>query len=228
MPRDRFVSAKIRTVLFDLDGTLADTAPDLAYCLNVLRREQGVSELPLDLVKTHVSNGAGALIQLGFNIEPTDPYFEPLRTKLLDLYQQHLIVNSDLFSGMHELLEQLEQKQLNWGIVTNKPKRFTDPLINGLELTSRATCVISGDTTEYKKPHPQPIELACQLSGSVPAQCVYIGDAKRDIMAGKSAGTKTLAALFGYIHPSDNPYAWGADGHIAHPLEILDWLALNS
>ena len=172
----------IRTVLFDLDGTLADTAPDLAYCLNQLRDDNGLPELSLSTVRPAVSHGAAALIELGFEINSDNSRFESLRLRLLELYLENIAVKTRLFEGMRELLEIIESKQMNWGIVTNKPKRFTDPLVQNLGIAFRASCVISGDSTEYKKPHPMPIQLACQLSGSMPNQCVYICDAKRDII----------------------------------------------
>ena len=214
----------IRTVLFDLDGTLADTAPDLTHCLNLVRNEHDLPELSLNTVRPAVSHGATALIELGFEINSENSRFDALRSRLLELYLKNIAVKTNLFEGMHELLENIESKQMNWGIVTNKPKRFTNPLVEKLGIAFRASCVISGDSIEYKKPHPMPITLACQLSGSAPSQCVYVGDAKRDIIAGKAAGTKTLVALFGYIHSVDRPSEWGADGSVNNPLEIMDWI----
>ncbi len=214
----------IRTVLFDLDGTLADTAPDLAYALNALLQEHGQPVLPFESIRPVASHGAAALIELGFGILRDEPRFAPLRERYLAIYRANLTRETHLFPGMPELLDQLIARGLNWGIVTNKPAFLTDPLIEQLGLREDAVCVVSGDTTTNRKPHPEPMLHACQLAGSKPEECLYVGDAARDIEAGKAAGMQTLVALFGYIGAQDHPESWGASGLIGAPQEILDWL----
>lgn len=217
---------QIRLVLFDLDGTFADTAPDLAYALNQTLKLHGRAPLSLDRIRPQVSHGGMALIRLGFEIEPDDPEFETYRGQLLDIYQRNLTRGTRLFPGMEELLAQLELRAIGWGIVTNKPAWLTDPLMDQLDLTERAACIVSGDTTENRKPHPQPIFHACEIAGADPLESLYVGDAERDIEAGRNAGLTTLTALFGYIGEQDQTDQWGADGDISHPLQILDWLNL--
>jgi phosphoglycolate phosphatase len=216
--------ADIRTVLFDLDGTLLDTAPDLADALNAVLTEQGRAPLPFEQIRPVVSHGGIALIQLGFGLDRSDPGFEPLRQRLLAIYRDNLAVKTRLFAGMEKLLDEIEQRGLNWGIVTNKPGWLTEPLLQTLGLRERASCVVSGDTLEQRKPHPAPMLHACELAGSHPHQCVYVGDAERDIEAGRNAGMYTLVALFGYIQPQDAPESWQASALIDQPAEILDWL----
>jgi len=214
----------IRTILFDLDGTLADTAPDLAYALNTLLQERGKATLPYETIRPVASHGAAGLIELGFGIARDTPRFAPLRERFISIYQAHLTRETRLFPGMRELLDQLVARGLNWGIVTNKPAFLTDPLVEQLGLDEDAACVVSGDTTANRKPHPQPMLHACQLAGSKPEECLYVGDAARDIEAGNAAGMQTLVALFGYIGAQDHPETWGANGLIRAPEEILDWL----
>ncbi|MDP1708003.1 MAG: phosphoglycolate phosphatase [Gammaproteobacteria bacterium] len=217
----------LRTVLFDLDGTLADTAPDLAFALNAVLQEQDRALLPFDTIRPIVSHGATALIRLGFEIEPGTAAFESLRLRLLDIYRNHLARHTRLFPGIEELLGAIEQRGMNWGIVTNKPAWLTDPLLEQIGLSARAACVVSGDTVAERKPHPAPMLHACHLAGSDAHQCLYVGDAARDIEAGRRAGMKTLVALFGYIGEDEQPDSWGADGMIAHPAELLDWITAH-
>lgn len=214
----------LRTVLFDLDGTLVDTAPDLAYALNTVLQEQGRPALPYASIRPQASHGAKALIALGFDLASEDPAFEALRQRLLEIYAANLTRQTRLFAGMEELLQTLPQMGMNWGVVTNKPGFLTEPLLQQLGLSSSAACIISGDSTTRRKPDPQPLLHACELIGSNPAQCVYIGDAERDIEAGKQAGMKTLVALFGYIQSEDRPEHWGADASIAQVQDILTWI----
>jgi len=214
----------IRTVLFDLDGTLADTAPDLAFALNTLLAEQGRPTLPYDSIRPVVSHGAAALVEKGFGISRTDPGFPPLRERLLELYQQHLARHTRLFPGMRELLDALAAREINWGIVTNKPSFLTEPLVHQLGLADEVACIVSGDSTANRKPHPEPMLHASRLASCPPPECLYVGDAERDIEAGRAAGMRTLVALFGYIGSEDQPERWGADGLIRAPNEILDWL----
>ena len=214
---------KIRTILFDLDGTLADTAPDLAHALNALLRGEGRQPLPYDVIRPEVSHGSPALIKLGFGLAPQDDDYARLRQRLLDIYAADLCRETRIFPGIAELLAALHKLGIAWGIVTNKPGFLTDPLVAKLALAPPPVCVVSGDTTNNRKPHPEPILHACAQSGSRPAQCVYVGDAERDIRAGEDAGLKTLVALYGYIGENETPEHWGADGLIRSPMEILDW-----
>jgi len=216
-----------RIVLFDLDGTFADTAPDLAHALNQTLHLHGESTISLEQIRPAVSHGGIALIKLGFGIEPDNDGFEEKRQDLLRFYVEDICRHTTLFPGMELLLEQLDQHQIPWGIVTNKPEWLTNPLMEQLQMTARAACIVSGDTTANSKPHPEPILYACeQAGGHNPSECIYIGDAKRDIEAGNCAGTTTLIAMFGYIDEDDNPEEWGADGAIDHPAQILEWLDL--
>ncbi|VAX10615.1 Similar to phosphoglycolate phosphatase, clustered with ubiquinone biosynthesis SAM-dependent O-methyltransferase [hydrothermal vent metagenome] len=217
----------IRLVLFDLDGTLADTAPDLADALNRALTLHGHATLPHDNIRPAVSHGAAALIRLGFDITPEDKEFEPYHQDLLRFYQKNIHAKTTLFPGMEEVLKRLEQHNIPWGVVTNKPSWLTDPLMESMGLTGRAACIVSGDTTPNSKPHPDPILHACKLAGiHNPEECLYIGDAKRDIEAGRNAGTATLVALFGYLDANDQPETWSADGNIECPEQILEWMNL--
>lgn len=216
--------AEIRTVLFDLDGTLADTAPDLGFALNTLRREHGRPPLPAAPIRAAASHGARALIELGFGLTPDHPGYPPLRVRFLELYRQHICTHTTLFPGMAALIEALRVRGLRWGVVTNKPAALTDALLARLPHGDTAACVVSGDTTAHSKPHPEPVLHACRQAGSHPGECVFVGDAQRDIEAGRRAGTKTLVALFGYLGPRDDPHAWGADALVSAPAEILAWI----
>jgi phosphoglycolate phosphatase len=213
-----------RCVLFDLDGTLLDTAPDMAGALNELLAERGAPGLAYDRVRPHVSNGSLALIQLGFGIQADDPGFETLRERFLALYLARVARETRLFDGMERLLLRLESAARPWGVVTNKPARLTEPLLEALGLTSRAGAVVSGDSAARSKPHPDPLILASEIIGVPPEECLYIGDARRDIEAGREAGMRTLAAAFGYILPDDPPEQWGADGIVWDPGDIEVWL----
>lgn len=217
-----------KIVLFDLDGTFADTAPDLAHALNQTLVRHGKQPMSLEEIRPGVSHGSVALIKIGFGIEPDDSKFETLRQELLQFYIENICLHTTLFPGMEELILQLEENSIAWGIVTNKPEWLTNPLMEQLNLTKRAACIVSGDTTANSKPHPEPILHACRLAGGHdPSDCIYIGDAQRDIEAGNSAGTTTLVAMFGYVDEDDQPEKWEADGHIYHPSEVLDWLNIN-
>lgn len=214
----------VRTVLFDLDGTLADTAPDLADALNAVRLQRGLNALSFDVIRPIVSHGANALIYLGFELSPGDEGFDLIRQQLLDHYHDNIANKTRLFPGMEAVLDHLEAAGLNWGVVTNKPSWLTQPLMRELGLHERAACIVSGDTTAKRKPDPEPMWFACQMAGSRHHDCLYIGDAERDIVAGRRAGMKTLVALFGYISEHEDPNQWGADGMIEQAEEILAWL----
>ena len=215
----------IRTVLFDLDGTLLDTAPDLADALNAVLIENHRPPRSFQEIRGVVSHGGMALIRLGFELDESHPDFQPLRQRLLALYRDNISRTTRLFPGMGEVLDQLGVLGYNWGVVTNKPGWLTDPLLKDLGLFSRAACVVSGDTLETRKPHPAPMLYACERIGCKPEQCVYVGDAERDVEAGRNAGMHTLVALFGYFQAHDRPHEWHADGMIHAPLDLLDWLS---
>lgn len=211
-------------VLFDLDGTFADTAPDMAYALNRLLELRDRPGLPLEQIRPHVSHGGRAMIRLGFGLEPDSAGFDELRQEFLDIYAANLVRETAPFPGMLDLLDFLEAHDLPWGIVTNKPAWLTDPLMQSLGLAERAACVVSGDTVTRAKPHPDSLIHACRLIAVEPSDCWYVGDAERDIVAGRAAGTGTLVALFGYLGEGENPADWGANGMIQGPLDLLDWL----
>ncbi|MCW8931121.1 MAG: HAD-IA family hydrolase [Gammaproteobacteria bacterium] len=214
----------IKAVLFDLDGTFADTAPDLAASLNQVLIEEGKSPLPFETIRPMVSHGGIALIKLGFNFNEQHADFERLRLRLLEIYQANISNLTTVFDGINELLETLENKQITWGIVTNKPGWLTDPLMEQMGYSNRAGTIVSGDTTTERKPHPEPLYYACREISVAPKECLYIGDAERDIIAGNAAGMTTLTALFGYIEANDTPENWGADEMIKHPKEVENFL----
>ncbi len=215
---------KFTAILFDLDGTLVDTAPDLAYALNAVLQQEGRQALDYETIRPVASNGSAGLLGLGFNITPEHADYADLQRRLINIYKNNLDRETRLFDGMAEVLEQLEQQNIVWGIVTNKPAFLTDPLSQKLGLANRAGCIVSGDTTEYSKPHPAPMIHACTLLSRQPKDCIYIGDAKRDIEAGKNANMHTITARYGYISDLDDPISWQADGMIDHPSDILKWI----
>jgi len=217
-------ATETRTILFDLDGTLLDTAPDLADALNTVLGENRCPPLPLEDIRPMVSHGGSALIKLGFDMDTSNPAFEPLRLRLLASYRENVSRRTRPFSGITELLDSIEKRGLNWGIVTNKPGWLTEPLLKDLGLFERAACVVSGDTLDECKPHPAPMLHASTLASSLPEQCVYIGDAQRDIEAGNNAGMQTLVALFGYLQEDDEPHNWNANSMLEHPQDLLAWL----
>lgn len=214
----------IECVLFDLDGTFADTAPDLHFALNQVLAKHGRQPISYQQIRPAVSHGSQAMLKVGFGIEPDDPRFSQLQKDFLAIYLNNIAVQTKPFDGIPALIERLEQRAIRWGIVTNKPAWLTDPLMRELDMHQRASAIVSGDTTPYTKPHPEPVRHACQLAGVDPARSLYVGDAIRDIQAGRQAGTKTLIALFGYLSDDDEPSKWEADGQVSHPLEILHWL----
>lgn len=212
-----------RAVLFDLDGTLLDTAEDLAQALDRLRREEGLEPLAHRRVRGFVSHGSSALVRLAFPSAP-EPQFLRLRARLLELYGSALAVHTRPFPGTLELLERIERRGLRWGVVTNKPAALTGPLLTALGLGSRAGVVVSGDTLPERKPHPRPLLHAALQLEVAPSECVYVGDAERDVLAAKAAGMRAVVACFGYLAPEDDPRAWPADAWVDSPLEIDVWL----
>jgi N-acetyl-D-muramate 6-phosphate phosphatase len=216
---------QVEAVFFDLDGTLVDTAPDLGYALNLQLERHGKPTLTEDEIRPFASHGSRGLLGLGFGITPEDDQFIAMRDEYLNLYNQVFTRQPRLFAGMEQVLAGLAKRQIPWGIVTNKPRRFTQPLVSSMGLDAHAACVISGDDAPQPKPSPETLLMACAKTGVQPAQCVYVGDAERDIQAGNAAGMHTLVALFGYLDASDTPEAWGADGMIHQPEDLL--LLLN-
>lgn len=212
-----------RAILFDLDGTLADTAPDLAAAVNFLRTQRGLAPTPYEVLRPTASAGARGMIGAAFGLAPGDEGYEELRLAWFDRYQGAMSVHTTLFDGIAELLAGIEQAGMRWGIVTNKPSRFTDPLLPQIAL-AHAGCIISGDTTAYSKPHPEPLLEGARRLALAPEQCWYVGDDLRDIEAGRAAGMVTVACRWGYCGPSD-PAQWGADYLFDSPLELLALLA---
>lgn len=208
-------------VLFDLDGTLADTAGDLGGALNRLRTDRGLAPLPLDMLRPYASAGARGLIGLGLNVHPGDDEFESLRLAFLAAYDQCLSETTALFDGVAELLDTLEAQGLKWGIVTNKPHRFTLPVLRALGLEARSGTNISGDSTAHAKPHPLPLLTACQELGVDPATVLYVGDDLRDIQAAQAAKMPSAAAGWGYIGHNGEISSWGADVIAQQPLDLL-------
>jgi phosphoglycolate phosphatase len=208
-------------ILFDLDGTLVDTAHDLAYALNLQRERHGLPTLALETIRPFASHGSRGLLSVGFDLSPEDESFEAIREEYLALYDQVLTRKPMLFDGMAELLETLDSKTVPWGVVTNKPRRFTQPLLQSIGLLERAACVVSGDDAPRPKPYPDTLFLACEQSGVNPQNCWYVGDAERDIEAGRAAGMQTVVAMYGYLSETDQPENWGADVFVNAPLELL-------
>jgi N-acetyl-D-muramate 6-phosphate phosphatase len=211
----------IKAVLFDLDGTLADTAPDLGHALNQQRIARGLSAVPLELIRTEASAGARGLLGLGFNIAPGDSDYPDMREEFLDLYAARLCHDTQLFPGVSELLDQLDARKLPWGIVTNKPARFAKPLIHLLGLSQRAACLISGGDTTHSKPHPEPLLAASHALVVAPDTCIYLGDDIRDVEASLAAGMEPVIARYGYLGNGHPPESWGARYLIDHPHELL-------
>lgn len=215
----------IRAVLFDLDGTLADTAPDMARTVNLLRDRRGLSPVPLAQVRPYVSNGARGMICSAFGITTEHPEFQGLREEFLETYSSNLCVDTRLFPGMEELLGSLDERGIAWGVVTNKFERFARPLIDALGLGERAAVVVGGDTCARAKPYPDPLLFAAQKLEVDPAEALYVGDDVRDVRAARAAGMPVLAAGYGYLGDGEPASAWGADAVVDSAGEIAAWLA---
>ena len=215
------LASPYKGVFFDLDGTLADTAPDLVAAANQLLIARNLAPKQYEVLRPCASAGARGLIGGAFGIDPEHPDFIPLRDEFFANYEKALLVNSVLFEGVEHLLDQLDSAKLPWGIVTNKSERFTNPLTDLMGLRQRAVSTVSGDTTPYSKPHPEPILHAARIANIDPSSSVYVGDDIRDIVAGKAAGMKTIAAAYGYCGCEEPPEAWGADYLVYHPKELL-------
>ena len=218
----------VSTILFDLDGTLVDTAPDLAHALNLQLIKHGKLPLAYEAIRPFASHGSRGLVGLGFGILPKDDNFITIRDEYLSFYESVFTRSPVLLPGIAEVLHVIETKGLKWGIVTNKPRRFTIGLLEsmGLNLSKRAACIVCGDDAPNPKPSPATLLMASEQMGVKPENCLYVGDAERDIIAGKAAGMKTVVALFGYIDVSDKPHKWHADALIKTPKELLNIVSL--
>jgi phosphoglycolate phosphatase len=212
-----------QAVLFDLDGTFADTAPDLAYALNCMRVSRQLPLLPVATTRAYTSMGARGLLGVGLDVTPEHPDYAAMRDEFLAHYEANLCRETQLFPGMAELLNELERRGLKWGIVTNKAERYTHPLLKLLGVDHRAACVIGGDTTGKTKPDPAPLLAATERMGIAPIHCIYVGDDRRDVQAGRAAGMKTIVVKFGYLHGND-PETWEADAMIDTPGDLLQHL----
>jgi len=217
----------LEAVLFDLDGTLIDTAPDFVRVVNLLRQKNNLPPLAASLIRAQVSNGARALITLAFDLKEGEAGFAEKLQELLELYLSNLAEESALFDGLNELLEVLEQQNIPWGIVTNKPRQYTEPLLAGLNLTERCAIVICPDDVTHKKPHPEPLLMACQAINANPSKTLYVGDHIRDIASGNSAKNSTIAVSWGYIDEGEDLSLWNAD-HIIHTSEELLQLLVST
>lgn len=215
----------ISTVLFDLDGTLLDTAPDIGNALNQVRHAHKLPPIAHPLIRPFVGYGASAMIKFAFDIDEEHPRYTQLLDELLHAYHDHLTRTTRLFPGMEEVLCHLEKNNIPWGIVTNKQSRFTYDLLKALALDHRSACIICGDSLSKRKPHPDQILHACELIKCKPSETLYVGDTSTDVTASKAAGTKSLVALYGYIKAEEDPHSWKADGYVKEPVDIIEWLA---
>ncbi len=213
----------VGAVLFDLDGTLVDSAPDLGAAADKLRVERGLPSLPLEQYRPLAGAGARGMLSVAFGITPEHPDFLELRDAFFANYEACILERTDVFPGIAQMIAQIEERGLPWGIVTNKATRFTQPLVQAMELLRGAGAVVSGDTTPHSKPHPEPLLEAARRLGVEPRSCIYVGDDERDIVAGEAAGMKTVAAVYGYLG-AKAPSAWGADAMINSPDELLKLL----
>jgi len=215
----------IRAVLFDLDGTLIDSAPDLAAAADKMRTDQGMSSLPYELYRPMAGAGARGMLKVAFDITPEHPNFMAMREEFFTNYEVAMTNRTYVFDGVDDLIEHLQLRQMPWGVVTNKMARFTDPLTTAMPLFASAHAIVSGDTTPHAKPHPEPLFEAARRLGLPPEVCLYVGDDERDIVAGRTAGMLTVAATYGYLGEKSNVSAWGADLSVDSPNKLLQLLA---
>lgn len=216
----------IRAVLFDLDGTLADTAPDMVRTVNAMRQSRGLAPVALEVVRPHVSKGARGMIGAAFGVTPEDAGFGAMREEFLALYAGNLCVDTRLFPGMEEVLDGLEGRGLAWGVVTNKFERLARSVMDGLGLASRSSVLVGGDTCARAKPFPDPLLHAAEKLALKPSTVLYVGDDERDVQAARAAGMPVLAAGYGYLGDGPEPSRWGADGVVGSPAEIGRWAGL--
>lgn len=215
----------VRAVLFDLDGTLIDSAPDLGAAADAMRVQRGLPSLPLDHYRHMAGAGARGMLAVAFGMTPEHPDFAAYREEFFVNYERAMTVRTTIFDGVPELIAALHAQGLPWGVVTNKSSRFTDPLTAAMPLFATAGAIVSGDTTPHAKPHPAPLLEAARRLGLPPAHCVYVGDDLRDVQAGLAAGMRTVAACYGYLGDAGDVAQWPAHAHIHHPLQLLATLA---
>ena len=218
----------LEAVLFDLDGTLADTAPDLARTVNLMREKRGLDHVPLEQLRPHVSSGARGMICSAFTMGTDHPDYAAMRTEFLDVYAENLCIGSRLFPGMDALLDALESSGLKWGVVTNKFERLTHPVLAGLGLAGRAGVVVGGDTCPRPKPFPDSLLHAASVLGVDPGRTLYIGDDERDVQAARAAGMPVIVAGYGYLGEGRAPALWGADAIVQSAAEIEAWVRNQS
>ncbi len=214
-------------IFFDLDGTLADTAPDLVAATNKLLVARNLAPKPYEFLRPYASAGARGLLEGAFGISPDHEDFVALRDEFFSNYEKALLVDSKLFDGIEHLLDQMDAAKVPWGIITNKSERFTNPLTDLMGLRQRAISTVSGDTTPHSKPHPEPILHAARSTNIDPTKSIYVGDDIRDVIAGKAAGMRTVAAAYGYCGCKEPPEAWGADYIVNHPSDLLEIIFPN-
>ncbi|PUE30057.1 phosphoglycolate phosphatase [Limnohabitans sp. JirII-29] len=215
----------IRAVLFDLDGTLIDSAPDLGDAADKMRTDRGLPSLPEEMYRPMAGAGARGMLKVAFGITPEDADYDVMREEFFVNYEHAMTLRTYVFDGVQEVIESLRQRDLLWGVVTNKMARFTDPLTQAMPLFATASTIVSGDTTPHAKPHPEPMFEAARRLGLAPELCLYVGDDERDIVAGRAAGMRTVAASYGYLGEKTNIVSWGADLHIDSPVKLLKLLA---
>lgn len=216
--------ADVDAVLFDLDGTLIDSAPDLGAAADQMRIARGLASLPQDAYRPHAGAGARGMIGVAFGLGPDHAEFPALREEFFRNYEQRMTQSTYAFDGVPGLIADLEQRAMPWGVVTNKSSRFTDPLTRAMPLFANAAAIVSGDTTPHAKPHPEPLFEAARRIGVDPRRCVYVGDDERDIVAGLAAGMRTVAATYGYLGHKTDTLSWGAHAQIGSPLALLNLL----
>ncbi|QGW81588.1 HAD-IA family hydrolase [Variovorax paradoxus] len=216
--------AAVQAVLFDLDGTLIDSAPDLGAAADKMRTDRGLESYPLERYRYMAGAGARGMLGVAFGITPDAPEFPELREEFFVAYENRMLLNTHVFDGVQALIDAIRARGLAWGVVTNKSARFTDPLTRALPLFGSAGAIVSGDTTPFSKPHPEPLHEAARRLGIPSSTCIYVGDDERDIIAGRAAGMKTVAATYGYMGPQADATLWEADAAISSPLELLQFL----
>jgi 2-phosphoglycolate phosphatase len=218
------MDGQTRAVLFDLDGTLVDSAPDLGAAADKMRTDRGLASYPLERYRPMAGAGARGMLGVAFGITPESPEFNELREEFFVAYERRMLLNTHVFDGVQALIEALREQGLLWGVVTNKSMRFTDPLTRAIPLFATAGAVVSGDTTTFAKPHPEPLYEAARRLGVPSESCIYVGDDERDIIAGRAAGMRTVAAAYGYMGSQADSTLWNADASISSPLDLLKLL----
>lgn len=219
-------TARVAAVLFDFDGTLVDSAPDMAATANEMRAARGIDPQPYEALRRMVGSGARGMVGVAFGVKPGEQGYDDLRADFLVRYERRMLERTTVFSAMHHVLERLHHHSIRWGVVTNKATRLAVPMMHGLGLSQRCATLIGGDSTPYTKPHPEPLLEAARRLGVAPEHCVYVGDDARDVRAGRAAGMATLAAAWGYLGDAEPIDTWGADEVLPAPNALLKWLDL--